>query len=203
MLSRRSFLQQTSGALVAFGQAGSGPTATTQVFYDPAILRHEPSAGHPESPKRLETVRQTVSQLERQRRLAVVAPRPATEDDLLLVHTADYVKKVRAETAAGQRTLSTGDTEISSGSWGAALAAAGTVVSAVDAVVGGRTRNAFCAVRPPGHHASSARGMGFCVFNNIAIGARYARRRHGVERILIADWDVHHGNGTQDVFWSD
>ena len=77
------------------------------------------------------------------------------------------------------------------------------MVSAVDAVVSGRARNAFCAVRPPGHHASQARGMGFCVFNNIAIGARHAARAHGVERILIADWDVHHGNGTQEVFWSD
>ncbi|HKB10444.1 MAG TPA: histone deacetylase, partial [Vicinamibacterales bacterium] len=95
------------------------------------------------------------------------------------------------------------DTEISPGSLAAALAAAGTVLSAVDAVMKGPTRAAFCAVRPPGHHASERRGMGFCVFNNIAIGARYARRRHGVERILIADWDVHHGNGTQAVFWSD
>jgi acetoin utilization deacetylase AcuC-like enzyme len=175
----------------------------TQVFYDPATLRHEPSPGHPESPQRIQTVRQTVGELERQGRLTVVAPRPATEDDVLLVHTPEYLKKVRAETAAGQRTLSTGDTEISPGSLVAALAAAGTVVTAVDAVVSGRTRTAFCAVRPPGHHASAARGMGFCVFNNIAIGARYARRHHGIGRILIADWDVHHGNGTQDVFWSD
>jgi acetoin utilization deacetylase AcuC-like enzyme len=85
----------------------------------------------------------------------------------------------------------------------AALAAAGTVVSAVDAVMSARTPTAFCAVRPPGHHASANRGMGFCIFNNIAIGARHAARRHRVERILIADWDVHHGNGTQEVFWSD
>jgi acetoin utilization deacetylase AcuC-like enzyme len=85
----------------------------------------------------------------------------------------------------------------------AALAAAGSVLSAVDAVIGGRARRAFCAVRPPGHHASAERGMGFCVFNNVAIGARHARRQHGVERVLIADWDVHHGNGTQEVFWAD
>jgi acetoin utilization deacetylase AcuC-like enzyme len=105
--------------------------------------------------------------------------------------------------AAGVKTLSTGDTEISRGSLTAALAAAGTVVSGVDAVLTGRARRAFCAVRPPGHHASAGRGMGFCVFNNVAVGARHAQRRHGVGRILIADWDVHHGNGTQDVFWSD
>jgi acetoin utilization deacetylase AcuC-like enzyme len=127
----------------------------------------------------------------------------AAEEDILLVHTSEYLTKVRSEIAAGRRTLSTGDTDLSAGSLNAALAAAGTVVSAVDAVVAGRAQSAFCAVRPPGHHASQARGMGFCVFNNIAIGARYAQRRHGIERILIADWDVHHGNGTQDVFWAD
>jgi acetoin utilization deacetylase AcuC-like enzyme len=113
------------------------------------------------------------------------------------------VKKVRTEIAIGRRTLSTGDTDLSPGSLNAALAAAGTIVSAVDAVMSGRTRTAFCAVRPPGHHASPGRGMGFCLFNNIAIGARYARHKHGVDRVLIADWDVHHGNGTQDVFWND
>src|SRR6185436_21124385 len=94
-------------------------------------------------------------------------------------------------------------TDISSGSLGAALAAAGAVVSAVDAVAGGRARHAFCAVRPPGHHASAARGMGFCVLNNIAIAARYAQQKHKLARVAIADWDVHHGNGTQDLFYAD
>jgi acetoin utilization deacetylase AcuC-like enzyme len=167
------------------------------------MLRHEPSSDHPESPRRLDTVVKAVRGLEAQGRLSVVAPRSATEDDILLVHTPQYLKLVRNEIASGRRGLSTGDTEISPGSLGAAISAAGAVVSAVDAVVTGRARNAFCAVRPPGHHASQGRGMGFCIFNNIAIGARYAARRHGVERILIADWDVHHGNGTQEVFWND
>ena len=204
--SRRTFLQHASGALLSLGAGALSSEAqgpATQVFYDAAMLRHEPSGGHPESPKRLETVARAVRGLEAQGRLSVVAPRPATEDDILLVHTPQYLKLVRNEIAAGRQGLSTGDTEISSGSLGAAMAAAGTVVSAVDAVVTGRARNAFCAVRPPGHHASQARGMGFCIFNNIAIGARHAARAHGVERILIADWDVHHGNGTQEVFWSD
>jgi acetoin utilization deacetylase AcuC-like enzyme len=203
--SRRTFLQ-ASGALLSLG-GGLRPSAarspTTQVFYDPAVLRHQPASGHPESPKRLDAVVKGVRVLERQGRLSVVAPRPATEDDILLVHTPQYLRLVRSEVAMGLRSLSTGDTEISSGSFGAALAAAGTVVSAVEAVVAGRAPSAFCAVRPPGHHASQGRGMGFCIFNNIAIGARHAARRYGVERILIADWDVHHGNGTQEVFWSD
>ena len=207
-LSRRGFLQRSSGALISLGggllSAQSAPPATAlRVFYDPATLRHEPPRDHPESPKRLDAVMSAVRVLERQGRLAVVSPRPATDDDVLLVHSSDYLKKVRAEIAAGRPTLSTGDTEISPGSLTAALAAAGTVISAVDAVMGGGTGRAFSAVRPPGHHASANRGMGFCVFNNIAIGARHARRRHGVERILIADWDVHHGNGTQEVFWND
>jgi acetoin utilization deacetylase AcuC-like enzyme len=206
MLTRRDFLCQTTGTLLA--AMGGSPTAQTQksvmqVFYDPAILLHRPPADHPESPQRITAVLDAVRQLGEQGRLSVTAPQPATEADVLLVHSADYLKKVRAEITAGRLTLSTGDTEISHDSMSAALAAAGTVVSAVDAVMTARTPSAFCAVRPPGHHASANRGMGFCIFNNIAIGARHATKRHRVERILIADWDVHHGNGTQEVFWSD
>jgi acetoin utilization deacetylase AcuC-like enzyme len=176
---------------------------TTRAFYSSASLQHKPSTDHPESPKRLERVATVVHELERRGRLALVEPRPATEEQILLVHSRAYLQRVRTEVAAGRRTLSTGDTEISSGSLTAAFAAAGAVTSAVDAVMTDQTRRAFCAVRPPGHHASEARGMGFCVFNNIAIAARYARRKYGVDRILIADWDVHHGNGTQAVFWQD
>ena len=205
-LSRRAFLQQASGAALSLGGAPLATTTEavgTQVFYDPATRRHEPGGNHPENPTRLDAVMEAVRTLEGQGRLGVSAPRPASEDEILRVHSPEYLKLVRSEIAAGRRALSTGDTEISPGSLDAALAAAGTVVSAVDAVMGGRARNAFCALRPPGHHASQARGMGFCVFNNIAIGARHAARRHGVGRILIADWDVHHGNGTQAVFWND
>jgi acetoin utilization deacetylase AcuC-like enzyme len=207
-LSRRVFLQQASGVVVGLATGATSVVdaqdAPTLVFHDPAVLRHEPSADHPESPKRMDSVMRAVRVFERQSRLMVSAlPAPATEDQVLLVHSAEYFKKVRTETAAGRRALSTGDTEISPGSLDAALAAAGTVVSAVDAVMSGKTRRAFCVVRPPGHHASANRGMGFCIFNNVAIGARHARRKYGVERILIADWDVHHGNGTQEVFWND
>jgi acetoin utilization deacetylase AcuC-like enzyme len=205
-LNRRRFLEQTSGVVAGLATgltAASGQSASGLVFYDPAILRHEPSADHPENPKRIDSVLRAVRLLEPRGRLAIASPQPASDDHVLLVHSSEYLKKVRTEIAAGRRTLSTGDTEISPGSLGAALAAAGTVVSAVDAVMSDRTRRAFCAVRPPGHHASAERGMGFCVFNNVAIGARHAQRKHGVERVLIVDWDVHHGNGTQDIFWSD
>jgi acetoin utilization deacetylase AcuC-like enzyme len=206
MVDRRGFLQQASCALLSLGSGQStvaAQAANTQVFYDPAMLRHEPPNDHPESPRRLDAVMAAVRRLEEQKRVSVIPPQSATEDHLLLVHSAQYVKTVRTEIAEGRQVLSTGDTELSPGSLTAALAAAGAVVSAVDAVMTGRTRTAFCAVRPPGHHASEARGMGFCLFNNIASGARHARRRHGVERILIADWDAHHGNGAQEVFWSD
>jgi acetoin utilization deacetylase AcuC-like enzyme len=205
-LGRRAFLQQSSAALVALGgplRAGSAQRARTLAFFDPTTRRHVPAVGHPERPERLDAVLDAVRGLETEGRVALATPRPATEEEVLLVHTPEYLSVVRADVGAGRGTLTTGDTELSPGSLDAALAAAGTVLSAVDAVMSGRARNAFCAVRPPGHHASASRGMGFCIFNNIAIGARYAARRYGVDRLLIADWDVHHGNGTQAVFWRD
>src|SRR5262245_38874027 len=184
MLGRRRFLQHAASSLLMMNAANArAQSARLQVFSDPAMLRHEPPPDHPETPKRLDAVMATVRRLERDGQLSLVTPRPATDDDLLLVHTPEYVKKVRAEIASGRRMLSTGDTDLSSGSLTAALAAAGTVVSAVDAVMAGRTRTAFCAVRPPGHHASQSRGMGFCLFNNLGIGPRCAQRRPGVRRI--------------------
>jgi acetoin utilization deacetylase AcuC-like enzyme len=114
----------------------------------------------------------------------------------MLCHDAGYVASVRAVAAAGGGRLD-GDTVASEGSWDAATAAAGCVLDAVDMTMDGRAKSAFCGVRPPGHHALRDRAMGFCLFGNVAIAARYARQRHGLERILIVDWDVHHGNGTQ------
>jgi len=204
VLTRRQFLHQTTATFLTVGSSNAGAQQpVTQVFYDQSTRLHQPPADHPESPRRIDAVMTAVRQLEREGRVSLVTPRPASENDILLVHSADYLTTVREEIAAGRPTLSTGDTELSRGSLTAALAAAGTVVSAVDAVMTGRIPTAFAAVRPPGHHASPRRGMGFCIFNNIAIGARHAMRRHRVERVLIADWDVHHGNGTQEVFWTD
>jgi len=130
-------------------------------------------------------------------------PAPASLATIGLVHDADYIATVRKDIEAGRASLSTGDTSVSQEGWEAAILAAGAVCEAVDAVLDGKLQNAFCAVRPPGHHATPARGMGFCVFNNVAIGARHALRARRLERVLIIDWDVHHGNGTQDAFWTD
>jgi acetoin utilization deacetylase AcuC-like enzyme len=132
-----------------------------------------------------------------------IESRNATEDEILTCHTAEYLKIAKDDIARGARDLSTGDTAVGSKSMEVAVKAVGGVLNAVDAVFSGKAPNAFCAVRPPGHHATQDRGMGFCIFNNVAIAARYAQNKHGVERVLIADWDVHHGNGTQDIFYSD
>ncbi len=170
----------------------------TGLAADPQVKKHDTGPGHPERAARFDAVLRGLPQ-----GLSPLKVRSATDDDLALVHTREYIALVEREIAQNRRQLSTGDTDISAGSAEAARVAAGCVLSAVDAVFSGAVLNAFCVVRPPGHHASAARGMGFCLFNNIAIGARYAQRKHGAQRVLIADWDVHHGNGTQDIFYGD
>ncbi|MDQ6661151.1 MAG: class II histone deacetylase, partial [Chloroflexota bacterium] len=136
-----------------------------------------------------------------------LAARPATEDELAVYHTREYIAGIRALTQGGPMKGSWGeaelDTPLSSGSYQAALYAAGGAMNAVDAVMKGKVRNAYALLRPPGHHALKDRAMGFCIFNNAVIAAHYARRIYDVERIMIVDWDVHHGNGTQDAFYQD
>ena len=134
-----------------------------------------------------------------------IRSRPATDDELALVHDRAYIDLVKREltNVTGVKQLSTGDTDVTAGSLAAARAAAGGVLNAVDNVMSGRLKNAFCAVRPPGHHATRNRGMGFCIFNNVAIAARYLQKMHGIGRVLIVDFDYHHGNGTQDIFYED
>src|SRR5260221_13085897 len=135
--------------------------------------------------------------------MARIESRPATEDEIAACHSRAYIQTVKREIAAGAHELSTGDTNVGPRTWDVALKAVGGVLNAVDAVVSRKAANAFCAVRPPGHHARPEQGSAFCLFNNTALAARYAHRKHGIERVLIADWDVHHGNGTQDIFYED
>jgi acetoin utilization deacetylase AcuC-like enzyme len=172
-------------------------------LYDKIFLEHRPGEGHPESPQRLLAIDQAVRAMDFFPQLIQLQSRQATLEELLLVHHREYVNLTKRECEAGMPSLSCGDTDICQKSYKVALHAAGGVLAAVDAVFSGTVSRAFCAVRPPGHHAGPGRGMGFCMFNNVALAARYAQKKYGAKRVLIADWDVHHGNGTQDVFCSD
>ena len=176
---------------------------TTALLADPVFREHLAGREHPERPERFDAVMRGLREAGLLERLARVDARAVTEEELLLCHTAEYLRTAKQDVLSGRPYLSTGDTDITRNSWDVAARAVGGVLNAVDAVAAGRVRNAFCAVRPPGHHASAGRGMGFCIFNNAALAARYAQRRHGLERVLIVDWDVHHGNGTEDIFYSD
>jgi acetoin utilization deacetylase AcuC-like enzyme len=164
----------------------------------PFAKEHDPGTGHPEQIARFDAAIRGLPGPAHS-----LPPRAATPDELALAHTPAYIKLAAHDVMAGYDSLSTGDTKICAGSFHAALFGVGTLLEAVDQVVGGNARNAFCVVRPPGHHATASAGMGFCLFNNVAVAARYAQRKYGIERVLIADWDVHHGNGTQDIFYAD
>jgi acetoin utilization deacetylase AcuC-like enzyme len=158
---------------------------------------HDTGWNHPEHVGRLRAVTRALrNDPELFMRIEHVTPRHASEAELALAHDPAYVSRVRDASAAGGGRFDA-DTVASEGSWAAATAGAGSVLDAIDMAVDGRATRSFCAVRPPGHHALRATGMGFCLFGNVAIGAHYARQRHGLGRVLIVDWDVHHGNGTQ------
>ena len=172
---------------------------TTAYLYSSVFLEHEEYA-HPESPGRLREIMRVLSATKVLSRLVALEPLPATDAQLAAAHSADHIARVKGLVAHGGGHFDA-DTYANARSLDAALLAAGAVVSAVDAVMTGQVSNAFALVRPPGHHATPTRPMGFCLFNNIAIAAHHALTHHQVERVMIVDFDVHHGNGTQDIFY--
>lgn len=175
----------------------------TGLVYDSRYLEHDMGAGHPESPNRLRAIMQQLEQSGTAARLTRIAPRKAEDEWIMQIHEASYLEMLKAEAPATGRVSLDADTSMSPGSLTAAYLAAGGALAAVDAIMSKDVDHVFCAVRPPGHHAEAGHAMGFCLFNNVAIAARYAQKRYGLSRVLIVDWDVHHGNGTQHSFEED
>lgn len=174
----------------------------TRLYHHPIYLEHLTPAGHPERPDRLRAVQRVLDDEAFAALDRVEAPMGA-EETILYAHPQTHLDRVRAAIPAEGLTQIDGDTVASPKSWQAALTAIGAANAAVDDVFSGEADNVFVASRPPGHHAEKATAMGFCLFNNAAVAARYAQKKHGAERVAIVDWDVHHGNGTQDIFWDD
>jgi acetoin utilization deacetylase AcuC-like enzyme len=175
---------------------------TTLLYTHPSCLEHDPGQYHPETSARLRSVLDALSAPA----FAALQRREAPEasvEDLTRVHPPRFVERLLAAVPQAGHVGIDADTVMSPASGMAALHAAGAVAAAVDAVVAGEADNAFCAVRPPGHHAEPGRAMGFCLFNNVAVGALRARQAHGIARVAVVDFDVHHGNGTQACFWDD
>ncbi len=174
----------------------------TLLVYHPIFLEHDSGPGHPESPERLRAVLRSLEMTGLRRRCREIQARPATEAEIARVHSPEYISLVRGMSQGGGGYLDL-DTFVSGASYDAALHAAGALMVACEEIMSGRARNGFCLVRPPGHHALRASGMGFCIFNNVAVAVEHLRAAHSVRRIAIVDWDAHHGNGTQQIYYSD
>jgi len=177
--------------------------AKTGLVYDERYLLHDPGPWHVERPDRLRAIQQRLATSGLLKELILLEPQPAPLEWIARLHDPDYITRFQRACQKGQRIFDTGDCGICPKSFEVACLAVGGVFAAADAIMAGRIDNAFCAVRPPGHHAERSRAMGFCFFNNVALGARYLQEQHGLERIAIIDWDVHHGNGTQHLFETD
>lgn len=175
----------------------------TGLLLDRDFCNHDPGDHHPEAPGRIEAILSELKEAGIDKTCPAIEERSVTDEEVLLAHTDGYLKTVLREIDGSSGQLSTGDTQFGPQSLTVARHAAGGLLNAVDGVMAGELDNAFCAVRPPGHHATPDRGMGFCIFNNAAIAARYAQEKHALGRVAIIDWDVHHGNGTQDIFYDD
>jgi len=179
--------------------AATQPTRTG-LIWDERCKQHDTGSGHPERSSRLETVIQVLSASGLAGACTRLAARPAADEEILAVHERRYLDRLIAACSAGARFIDTADSAICPASAEAARLAAGAALAAVDAVMAGTVGNAFCAIRPPGHHCERGTSMGFCLLNNVAIAAEHLRGRYGLRRIAVVDWDVHHGNGTQHAF---
>jgi acetoin utilization deacetylase AcuC-like enzyme len=173
----------------------------TGVHYDAKYERHDTGPWHPESATRYRTLRAALEELPKD--VVRIPGRRATTAEILMAHEAWYHDVVYQDVEGFADRLRTGDTAICEESYEVALEACGAMLECADAVMRGDVNSVFCAVRPPGHHATATRGMGFCIFNHVAVAARYLQRKHGIKRVAIIDWDVHHGNGTEEIFIED
>lgn len=171
--------------------------------YHPDYLLHVPPFDHPEAPERLIAIRERLEKTGLLARLVAVEPGYPEDGDVESVHDPGYIRALELACRRGDLTLDAEDTYLCRNSYTTALLSAGGAIAGAAAVASGTVRRAFCAVRPPGHHAGRAAGMGFCLLNNVAIAARHLQARHGISRVLIVDWDVHHANGTQEIFLED
>lgn len=178
------------------GHGGAG----TGLLWDERFTQHETGPGHPERPSRLGAIAAALDAAGLAERCRPIDHRRADDDEILAVHSRTYLARLEAACAHGERHIDCADSAICPASCEIARWAAGGVLAAVDAAMAGAVRNAFCAVRPPGHHCERDASMGFCLLGNVALAAQYLRDRHSLERIAVIDWDVHHGNGTQHVF---
>lgn len=172
----------------------------TLIVADDLYMKHLTGPFHPECPARYQVIKQALTEANLMQN--TLKPRRALKEEILLCHTPEYYQIVEQDVPT-RNVLSTGDVTLCPASLDIALLSAGGVLTAVDAVMEGKSKTAFCLIRPPGHHATTSQGMGFCIFNNVAIGARYVQKKYGIKRVLIVDWDVHHGNGTQEIFEKD
>ncbi len=177
--------------------------AKTAYLYDGIYLEHDTGPFHPETPDRLRAINDKLRKSPFYRDLVKVSPKKPDMKYIEMVHSRDYIASVKQDIESGRPSLDWGDTAVCTRSYEVALMAVGGCLRACDTVIKGDAVCAFCAVRPPGHHAERSSAAGFCIFNNIAILAKYLQTRHGLDRVAIVDWDVHHGNGTQHTFESD
>ncbi len=175
----------------------------TAILYDPRFLEHDTGQGHPERPARLSHAIETLRRQPWFGELVAVEARACERRWLETIHDSDYIERTRRACQVGEDYIDSPDVMVSRSSWDVAVLAAGGALSIADAVVSGRVDNGFALCRPPGHHAEHATALGFCLFNSVAVTARYLQQHHGLDKILILDWDVHHGNGTQHSFEAD